>query len=127
MIYALLAWLTVGVHAGFILFVVLGGVAVWRRPRIALLHVPAVLWGAYTEFAGVICPLTPVENHFRALAGAQGYGEGFIEHYLLLAIYPEGLTIGIQYVLGVLALMFNGVAYLLIWRRKHPRQRIVKS
>ena len=117
MAYAALAWLTVGVHAGFIVFVVLGGLLVrWRR-WIALLHVPAFLWGAFIEFSGRICPLTPLENRFRALAGAMGYPEGFIEHYVLMLMYPEGLTARMQYALGAFVLLINGAAYLAVFGR----------
>jgi hypothetical protein len=119
--YALLAWLTVGIHAAFILFVVFGGLGVVRRGRLAWLHVPAVMWGAFVEFTGTVCPLTPVENHFRALAGAAGYSEGFIEHYLLGAMYPMSLTAQVQYLLGTLVLLINAAAYLLAWRRARAR------
>jgi hypothetical protein len=122
MLYAPLAWLTVALHAAFIVFVVLGGVLVCRHPRVALLHVPAVLWGAFIEFSGRICPLTPLENRFRALAGAAGYPEGFIEHYVLRAMYPPELTVGAQYALGAFVLLVNVAAYLWLWRRMR-RQR----
>jgi hypothetical protein len=121
--YAVLAWLTVGVHAAFILFVVLGGLGLRRWPRLALLHAPAVLWGAFVEFSGRICPLTPLENRFQALAGAAGYPEGFVEHYVLRVIYPATLSTDTQYVLGALVLLGNGVAYLLLWRRMRRRMR----
>lgn len=119
--YALLAWLTVGLHAAFILFVVFGGVAVARHGRLAWLHVPAVLWGAYVEFSRSICPLTPLENRFRAMAGAAGYPEGFIEHYVLGAMYPQSLTAQLQYLAGTLVLLVNAAAYLLAWRRARAR------
>jgi hypothetical protein len=116
LLYALLAWLMVGLHAAFILFVVFGGLLVRGRPRVALLHVPAVLWGTFVEFSGRLCPLTPLENRFRALAGAAGYAEGFIEHYLLAMMYPPVLTAATQYLLGGLVLLVNAGAYLLLWR-----------
>jgi hypothetical protein len=116
-LYSLLAWATVAAHAVFILFVVFGGLLVWRHPWVALLHVPAAAWGAYVEFSGRICPLTPIENHYRDLAGLAGYRAGFIEHYLLAIIYPEGLTVPIQYLLGALALALNGAIYVAICRR----------
>ena len=122
MLYALLAWLTVAAHASFVGFVAAGGLLVGRHPRAALLHVPAVLWGAFIEFSGRICPLTPLENRFRALAGAAGYPEGFIEHYLLGALYPPGLTSATQYALGALVLLVNSAAYLVLWQRMRRRR-----
>ena len=117
MIYKLLADLVFLVHLAFVLFVVLGGIAVWRMPWLAWLHLPAVAWGALIEFAGWICPLTPWEQSLRVLAGEQGYSGGFVEHYLVPILYPAALTRNTQIVLGVLVLLINGIAYALIVRR----------
>ena len=119
--YGLLADLTVLVHAAFILFAVCGGLLVLRWPRIAWLHVPAVLWAAFIEFSGRICPLTPLENHYRELAGESGYSGGFIEHYVLPVIYPAGLTRDIQLWLGLGVLVVNIVAYGIVIRRAVKR------
>ncbi len=118
MYYRLLADLVLLVHAFFVAFVVLGGLAVLRWPRIAWVHLPVVAWGAGIEFMGGICPLTPLENHWRRLAGEQGYGGGFVEHYLLAALYPDGLTRGVQVALGLVVLAVNAAIYGYIWRRK---------
>ncbi len=103
-------------HLVFILFVMAGGLLVAWRPGLAWLHVPAVIWGAWIEFAGWICPLTPMENHFRERSGEQGYEGGFIEHYLLPLIYPDWLTVDARYVLGSLVVIVNGGIYLWLWR-----------
>jgi hypothetical protein len=116
--YRLLADLVLVAHAGFVAFVVLGGLLVLRWPRVAWVHLPVVAWGAGIEFTGGLCPLTPLENHWRALAGEQGYGGGFVEHYLLAALYPEGLTRGVQLALGILVIAVNAAIYVRIWRRK---------
>lgn len=118
MYYRLLADLVLLVHAFFVAFVVLGGLAVLRWPRIAWVHLPVVAWGAGIEFMGAVCPLTPLENHWRRLAGEQGYGGGFVEHYLLAALYPDGLTRGVQVALGLVVLAVNAAIYGYIWRRK---------
>jgi Protein of Unknown function (DUF2784) len=119
--YALFADLTVLVHAAFILFAVCGCLLVLRWPRTAWLHVPAVLWAAFIEFSGRICPLTPLENHYRELAGESGYSGGFIEHYVLPVIYPAGLTRDIQLWLGLGVLVVNIVAYGIVIRRAVKR------
>ncbi|MEJ8810026.1 DUF2784 domain-containing protein [Variovorax ureilyticus] len=98
-------------HGAFILFVLAGGALVWRWPRLAWLHLPAVAWAIWIEVSGGICPLTPLENQFRRAAGLAGFGGGFIEHYLLGAIYPEGLTRGVQIGLGGFALLLNLIVY----------------
>ena len=122
MIYRALADLVLVVHLAFVLFVVLGGLLVLRWPRIALLHVPAAIWGILIEYSGSICPLTPLENSLRRAGGEAGYSGGFIEHYIQPAIYPAGLTRGTQIVLGSLALIVNLMAYgVLIARRNRLR------
>jgi hypothetical protein len=113
----LLANALVLLHLVFILFVVAGGLLVaWKR-TLVWLHLPAAIWGALIEFMGWICPLTPLENHFRRLSGQAGYEGGFIEHYLLPLIYPETLTAVTQYVLGGLVLAINFLVYIWLWRR----------
>lgn len=122
MIHGLAADAVLLLHLAFILFVVLGGLLVLRWPRLALLHLPAVAWGVTVECLQLLCPLTPLENRLRRLAGERGYEGGFIEHYLEPLIYPAGLTPGIQLGLGALVLLINLVPYgLLLWRlRRRP-------
>ncbi len=115
--YRLAADLVVVLHAGFVLFVVAGAALVWRWRRLALPHLACAAWGAWIELSGGICPLTPLENHFRRLAGRSGYEGGFIEHYVIPIIYPAGLTQGVQLALGAAVIAINLVAYALLWRR----------
>ena len=122
MVYRILADAVVLLHFLFILFVVAGGLLAFYRTYIALLHLPAVLWGAYVEFSGTICPLTPLENHFSRMAGSDGYSSGFIDHYLLPVIYPAALTQQIQILLGLFVVTVNVLLYLLVFRR-HFRHR----
>ncbi len=68
-------------------------------------------WGAGIEFLGGICPLTPLENHWRAMAGQQGYPGDFVEHYIVSLLYPDGLTRRVQLVLGALVLVVNVAIY----------------
>jgi Protein of Unknown function (DUF2784) len=110
-IYRALADCIVTLHLGFVLFVVCGGLLVMRWPRLAWIHVPAAVWGVLIEYAGWICPLTPLENWLRARSGEAGYTGGFVEHYMLPTLYPRGLTRGAQFVLGTLVLAINVVAY----------------
>jgi hypothetical protein len=126
MLYRLIADLVLIVHLAFILFVMFGGLLVLRRPRLIWLHLPAVLWGALSEFLGVICPLTPLETTLRGFGGGSGYGGNFIAHYVTAVIYPSGLTRGIQIALGFGALLLNMAIYgygLLRKRRFGPRRR----
>jgi hypothetical protein len=120
MLYRALADLTVLVHFAFVLFVVGGAFLVLRWRRLAWVHVPAAIWGALIEFAGWICPLTPLENQLRALGGSAGYGGGFVEHYIIPVLYPGGLTREVQILLGTIVITINMGIYgwLLIRRRK---------
>jgi hypothetical protein len=117
MIYHWLADLTVIVHGAFVAFVMVGGFLVIRWPGLVWLHVPAAIWGVLIEFGGWACPLTPLEKTLREHAGAAGYPGGFVEHYLLHALYPNGMTRGVQWLLGGFALVVNIVAYALVIRR----------
>ena len=121
MLYHWLANLIVLIHLGFVLFVVLGALLVIRWPRLVWIHAPAAIWGALIEFAGWICPLTPLENHFRRLAGEGGYEGGFIDHYVTALIYPSGLSRNFQILLGVMVVLVNVACYWIIVRRVRPR------
>lgn len=111
MLYRIAADLLVLLHLVFIIFVMAGGLAVFKWPWMALLHIPAATWGVVIEFMGWVCPLTPWENDLRRLAGQEGYPEGFIEHYILPLIYPAGLTREIQIVLGSIVIAVNMLVY----------------
>jgi hypothetical protein len=109
--YRVLADAVAILHAAFVVFVIVGGLLVVRWRRLAVLHIPAAVWGAAIEFGGWVCPLTPLENYLRGRAGEAGYTGGFVEHYVLRTLYPEGLTRTIQWGLGLLVIMVNVVAY----------------
>src|SRR3546814_3388146 len=65
----------------FVTFAIAGGLLALRWRWVVWLHLPAAAWAAMIEFAGWVCPLTPLENHFRALAGESTYDRGFVAHY----------------------------------------------
>jgi hypothetical protein len=110
-------------HLAFVAFVVLGGLLLLRWPRLAWVHLPAALWGAWIEFAGWICPLTPLENRLRGQAGQPGYSTSFVEHYLLPVLYPAALTRELQWLLGGVVIGVNAVVYLAVWRRSKSLHR----
>jgi hypothetical protein len=119
MFLKLAADLVVLLHFAFILFVVLGGLVVFRWPRFMWLHMPAAAWGAFVELTGWVCPLTPLENRLRIAAGETGYSGGFIEAYLIPVVYPDSLTRWVQISLGVGVVAINLVLYgLLVARRR---------
>lgn len=111
MLLRLLAELTLILHFLFILFVIFGGLFVFKWNRIAWLHVPCAIWGALLEFYSWVCPLTYLENYFRTKAGDSDYSVGFVEHYLIPVIYPPGLTENTRLTLGLLVVVINLVIY----------------
>jgi hypothetical protein len=113
-----LADLVVVFHSLFVLFVIFGGLLVLRWWKVIYLHLPAVAWGAFIEFAGGICPLTPLENALRRRAGLAGYEGGFVEHYILPVLYPAGLTRNVQLVLGALVIGINLMVYAVVLRSR---------
>ncbi len=108
-------------HFGFVVFVIIGGVAVLRWPRVAWVHLPAVIWAALIEYADWICPLTPLENTLRQAGGEAAYSGGFIDRYIGSIVYPTGLTRGVQVVLGSLLLLLNTFVYWRLLRKKARR------
>lgn len=120
MIYRLGADLVLIVHLGFVLFVVLGGLLVSRWAWVMRIHLAAVFWGALVEFAGWVCPLTPLEGRLRELGGQTGYEGDFVGHYITEFLYPSGLTRPLQIWLGISVLLLNVLiyGYLLVRKRK---------
>lgn len=123
MVYRVLADALVLFHLAFILFVVLGGLLVLRWRRVAWGHIPCALWGVWVEFAGWVCPVTPLEVRLRILGGEAGYSGGFVENYVLPVIYPRDLTRELQVWLGILVVAANVVAYGLAVRRDRTQSR----
>ena len=105
-------------HFAFVLFAVLGAFLVLRWPRLAWLHIPAVVWTAFVEFSGTICPLTPLEVILRRQAGEAGYAGGFIEHYVVSLLYPEGLARDTQTILGAIVVVINAAIYIVAFMRR---------
>jgi uncharacterized membrane protein (DUF485 family) len=123
-VFPVLADAVLLLHGLFIAWVVLGGLAVWRRPWLAAAHLPAAVWGVWIEWSGGFCPLTPLEQRLRIEAGQGGYGGSFVEHYLGALIYPDGLTRESQFALGAVVLLLNLLVYgLLLWRARRRQDR----
>jgi len=106
------------IHLVFILFVILGGLMLFRWPWMIWIHVPTAVWGGLVELFGAPCPLTPLENHLRQVGHTEAYSGGFIDHYVMPIVYPPGLTRQTQVVLGVLILVINFAIYFKLLIRK---------
>lgn len=119
---AVLADTVLVIHGLFIVWAALGALAVWRWPRLAALHLPALAWAVWIEASGGICPLTPLENSLRRAAGQAGYSGGFIDHYLGSIIYPAGLTREVQWLVAGVLLVVNLALYALMLTRARARR-----
>ena len=123
--WRILADLLVTLHLAFTAFVIFGGFLAWKWRRALFIHLPALAWGLWVETSGEICPLTPLENHLRQLAGEAGYRGGFLDHYVVPILYPPGLTRSDQWVLAALLLAINVAAYARLLRPyRHLRRRV---
>jgi len=120
LIYRFLADVVLVGHLAFIFFVVLGGVVVrWTRWA-AIVHLPCAAYGAAIEHWEWICPLTPLENRLRVLAGQAGYAGGFVEHYLVPIVYPGPLPAATGNALAVVVVVANCLTY--TWALRRPPQ-----
>ena len=120
--YELLAAAVLTVHLAFILFVVAGAALVVRPRRLFALHLAALAGGGAGGVAGAAGPLTARANRLRLLAGSAGYAGGFVDHYLVALIYPDGLTRGMQVLLAASVLAVNVVLYARILRGRRLRR-----
>ncbi len=98
-IWQLLADAVLTLHAGLVLFVVLGlglillgGGRGWRWVRnrwFRLAHLAAITVVVAQAWLGVICPLTTLEIWLRRRAGQGAYDGSFIEHWLQELLYYQ--------------------------------------
>lgn len=114
--------LVLSLHFAFIVFAVLGGFLVLWKPWIVWLHIPSILWSGYVNLFGQVCPLTPLENRFRHLAGQAGYEGGFVQHYIAPLVYPGVIPERWGLIAGYSVLIWNVLVYTLVvtLRRRGP-------
>ena len=116
MLSLFLADLVMILHLAFVIFVVCGGLLLLRWRRVMWLHLPAAIWGAFVEFTGWTCPLTPLENWLPEQGGEASYRSDFIAEHLLPVLYPENLTRDFQLLLGTGVVVLNAAVYWWLWR-----------
>jgi hypothetical protein len=123
--YRLLIILVVALHYLFIAAAVLGGAAVLRRPRLAWIHLPIVLWAGLVAIMPWTCPLTMLENALRIRAGLMPYPGGFLSRYVHPGLDALGLHRMVPYlglfVLGVNAGLYTLLVVRLLRSRRRPR------
>lgn len=123
------------VHAGYVLFVVLGMVLIclggglgWRFVRnfwFRVVHFSAIGVVAVEALMGLPCPLTLVEEWLRIEGGQMGYGSDFLVYWAHHLLYPEAIPDGLFDVLHVLcAILVIGLWVLIPPRRKRSAQAV---
>ncbi len=126
--WSLLADLVLVIHALFVGFVVIGQVLIlvglwrgwrWVRSRILRsLHLLAIGVVVLQAWAGVLCPLTVIENALRVRAGESSYAGAFIRYWLHRIIFYDAET----WVFTVVYTVFAAVV-VLTWYFVRPGER----
>lgn len=113
----LLADMVLLLHVAFILFALSGGLIILWKRWVIWIHLPVLLWASVVNLAGWTCPLTPLENALRALAGQVGYEGGFVEHYVVPLVYPDVMFRDLEMVSGLAVLACNVLTYAFVIHR----------
>jgi hypothetical protein len=109
--YRLLADIIVMLHLAFIVFAVSGGILIFWWRKVVWIHIPAVIWAAWIELSGGICPLTYLENWLLGQSGLSAYHGDFIANYIFPVVYPANLTRKIQIALATIVIVVNVLVY----------------
>lgn len=113
----LLADMVLLLHVAFILFALSGGLIILWKRWVVWIHLPVLLWASVVNLAGWTCPLTPLENALRALAGQVGYEGGFVEHYVVPLVYPDVMFRDLEMLSGLAVLACNVLTYAFVIHR----------
>jgi hypothetical protein len=127
MLLKILADAVLLLHGAFILFALFGGLLVlWKRHALWF-HLPAALWAFVISLTTLPCPLTPLENYFRTMAGEAGYGGGFIQHYFFPTSDPESLPMPLAWLSAGSVLILNAAVYGFVAYRKRRKTEDLRS
>ncbi len=111
--YRLLANLTALLHAGFVLFVIAGGLLGYRWPAVLWWHGPVAVYGVLIMVFHWRCPLTDLEIDLRRAAGETVTWDGFLERYVFSRLGIDGSEWYVLAGLVALILLCNSGIY---WR-----------
>jgi hypothetical protein len=88
MFYRWLAIAVIGLHFGYLAYLVVGGYLAWRWPRSSVLHLIAVAWGVLIITAAAPCPLTWLQNTLREHGGQRKLDMSFVDTYVRGVFFP---------------------------------------
>lgn len=124
MVAVLFRWLAVAVallHAGYLVYLVVGGFLAWWLPRTFLVHVVAAVWGFIVVAASWPCPLTTLQNLLRVQGGQPALQRNFLDTYVRDVVYPAEYQDAI-YVLVAVAVAVSWLVFgVRRYRRTHAR------
>jgi hypothetical protein len=118
--YRLLALAAVGLHFGYLAYLLGGGYLAWRWPRSIGLHMLAAGWALLIVAARLSCPLTWLQNYLRGLGGQPRLSNSFMDSYLRGVCYPAGEETYVRAAVAAAVLISWGALALRFWA---PAQR----
>ncbi len=130
LIYRLLADAVLILHFGFVLFVILGQAVVviglglrWGWVRnfwFRTVHLGAIVFIVAQTWLNWVCPLTDLENYFRAYAGEATYPGGCISYWIerILFYDMESWVFKLSYTLFGTVTLLSWILGPPRWRRK---------
>lgn len=115
-IAALAADSILALHTAVVIFAVFGGLLILLDWRFAIIHVPIVVWSSVVNLANWTCPLTPLEQRLRVLAGQSSFQGGWLQHYLEPLVRPLGMPRRMELIAGTSVLVWNLFLYsVILW------------
>lgn len=118
MIARALARLLAFLHVAYVVFVVTGSLFALRWPWMLWVHIAAIVWAFATMTTDLGCVLTTWEKTLWRRGGIEPYPEGFLQHHVFRTKFSKEHEKRNHVSLGVLALVFNVVAYYFVWRQR---------
>lgn len=88
MVFQWLAVAVAWVHAGYLIYLVVGGYLAWRFPKTFFVHAVASFWALVIVLAGMVCPLTVLQNALRVRGGQPELPGAYLDVYVRDVIYP---------------------------------------
>lgn len=123
MLFQWLAVAVVFVHAGYLVYLVVGGFLAWWLRRTFLVHVVAAVWAFVVVVANLPCPLTQLQNLLRVQGGQAPLERGYLDTYVRDVVYPVDYQDAVYAAVAVaVAVSWLGFAY----RRYRGRSGIEK-